>query len=162
MFNFKWRVHGLGIIMAAAFLFGASALVPSALSKKVADDSLTTVSEESEETEVYAAACLYGISYPWAGTLWNRSSKDMKMRGDVHIGNNEYETRTYTLGPGGDSRNTDMCDVDHVMYDISPPDQWRYYLVNKNVGDWAKVSIARAICSDPPSDQENVYGVKCG
>jgi len=116
----------------------------------------------TSDLETHAPACYYGVAYPWAGSLWNRSSRDMKMQGGVHIGNNEYRTRIYTLGPGQDSRNTDMCDVDHVKHDISLPDKWRYFLVDKNVGDWAKVSIARVICSDPPSHQTDQYGVKCG
>ena len=86
----------------------------------------------------------------------------MKMRGFVHIGNNEYETRIYTLGPRQDSRDTDMCDVEHVKHEISLPGKWRYFLVDKNVGDWAKVSVARVICNDPPSNQSSKYGVKCG
>ena len=117
---------------------------------------------DEDDVETDGADCYYGTALPWAGSVWNRSSRDMIIKGDVHKGNNQYETETRTLGPGQDSRNGDICDVDHVKHDISPPSKWRYYLVDKNVGDWAKVSALRPICSDPPSNESNKYGVKCG
>ena len=116
-------------------------------------------SDTDAGAETFAVHCYNGVAYPWAGSVWNRSSRDIKIYGNIHLGNKQGEL---TLGPGEDSRDTDMCDVDKVKHDISPPSEWRYYLVDKNVGDWAKVSALRPICSDPPSNESNRYGVKCG
>lgn len=143
------------LVVSLAFSF-VSEVRASGLGQTGAD------SDESSDVETFAVACYNGVSYPWAGSLWNRSSRDMIIKGGVHIGGNQYETKTYTLGPGEDSRNTDMCDVDQFKHDISPPGKWRYYLVDKNVGDWANVWAFRPTCNDPPENQEEEYGVKCG
>ena len=46
VFKFKWSVHGLGLVMAIAFLIGASALMPGGLlqssdSTRVLEDGTT-------------------------------------------------------------------------------------------------------------------------
>lgn len=151
------RLSALNSLVLVALIVSLSFSFVQQVGAQVPEDS-----DPDAVAETFAVHCYNGIAYPWAGSVWNRSSRDMKIYGDIHLGDNKYKQGELTLGPGDDSRDTDMCDVDKVKHDISPPSKWRYYLVDKNVGAWAKVSALRPICNDPPSNESDKYGVKCG
>ena len=102
--------------------------------------------------------CVLGYPIPFvAGSLVNNSSETMRIKGELWRGIGQgYQEGTINLLAGQDSRDTAMCDVDHINY---PGGDWVFWSA-RGPNDWAKISVFRITCNDAPSFLPD-YDVTC-